>query len=839
MKKRLMSILLTLCMLITMLPTTAWAEETTQDADIYIAGKGWKFEKNDDSTYKAVYYSANGQFMEDIGNWRTNAHLMLTKEGNTITITVKAGTSPYQYTVDVANTNNDKDIRYGIEVGARNTNLVITGERNTILNVSSTNIGSALSSDVGDITIKDGITVNATFSKQYSQNVSGNAISVGSGHNLIISGENTNVVATNESRDSGFPRASATVSLNGGTISISGGATLKATNKYTNSDPAPYIYHSYAIANATISIVDEKSNVAAWVYASREGQALNSTTINATGAIIEAGDASYSKDTLTDVTEIGTQKYVAVSIPETHTISSIVVTGLTRPVKGEAPVNKTNVSITEGMTIEDITWGPALTDGKFAANTAYTAVITYSINSGYVLADDATCPAVADAEVTRWNASDMAANTIEVTFLPTEAEATESPVVIAGTTLLNDTYYTITNGSTVTVSDASNYNAYFDSATRTLKLNNADIRHSFAYEYGGEQDGAIIFKEFENYFIELSGENTISCTNTYAINCHRPDRTLTIKNAAGAENAKLTLTDNWTVICSIGGLKIQADVTMINTKEAGSLMYVNGTFSFDGYNAYASANASGSPLVAYTVPTTGRQDDGYQYLRVTKETLSTGDSHEHTYDDAIWTTDDTNHWHQCTDSNCPNKIGSIKDSAAHNYVNGACTICGKAGGTTEEHHFDTAWSYDSTDHWHKCTDEGCDAVSDKAPHAWVGWRVDEPYGTHQRFCNCGYRDYGHTYHLAYAADGENGHYQYCTTGNCTYKTSTVPHNYDGDTCTICGYTKTGGGEIVPPTPGGTIVIIVPAEEEPAPRPNPSTGALTTVAALTVATITRH
>ena len=199
-----------------------------------------------------------------------------------------------------------------------------------------------------------------------------------------------------------------------------------------------------------------------------------------------------------------------------------------------------------------------------------------------------------------------------------EVARTESPVVIAGTTLRNDTYYTITNGSTVAEGTENNYNAFYDSATKTLKLNNAQISHSFAYEDGGGQDGAIIFKEFENYFIELSGENTISSTNTYAINCHRPDRTLTIKNAAEAENAKLTLTSNWMVICSIGGLNIQSDVTMVNTKRADYLMYVNGTFSYTGYNAYASTEASGSPLEVYNP----ENYSTYKYLRVTKENLA-------------------------------------------------------------------------------------------------------------------------------------------------------------------------------------------------------------------------
>lgn len=405
-----------------------------------------------------------------------------------------------------------------------------------------------------------------------------------------------------------------------------------------------------------------------------------------------------------------------------------------------------------------------------------------------------------------------------------EVTRTNSPVVIDGHTLLNDTYYTI-NGSTVAEGTENNYNAFYDSETKTLKLNNAQISHSFAHEYGDGTDGAIIFKEYKNYCIELSGTNTISSMNTYAIN--GDTNSLTIKNADGAENAKLTLTGNWTAICSTEGLNIQSDVTMVNTKRADHLMYVNGTFSFDGYNAYASVNASGSPLVEYTVPTSGDKDAGYQYLRITKETLETGggSTHQHTYDQSAWKSDATHHWQECTDPNCPDPTKGITNKAPHSFSNGACTVCGYRG-QTEEHHFSTDWTYDETHHWHACTDDGCTAIKDKAPHEWTGWRIDEPSpGMHNRFCNCGYNDYSHHYNLVYAAAGEAGHYQYCTLGNCTFKTSTVPHNYDGDTCTICNYTKSG--EIVPPTPDnpGTIVIIRPAEEEkPAQQPNPSTGA---------------
>lgn len=314
-----------------------------------------------------------------------------------------------------------------------------------------------------------------------------------------------------------------------------------------------------------------------------------------------------------------------------------------------------------------------------------------------------------------------------------------TPVVIAGTPLLNDTYYTITNGSTVVANGSeSNYNAFYDSANKTLKLNNAQISHSFAYEDGGGKDGAIIFTKFENYFIELSGENTISSTNTYAINCHRPDRTLTIKNAAGAENAKLTLTSNWMVICSIGGLNIQSDVTMVNTKEAGYLMYVNDTFSFDGYNAYASVNASGSPLVEYTVPTSGDKDAGYQYLRITKETLETG------------------------------------------------------GGSTHEHVFSTSWESNADYHWHKCTVQGCTEVSDKEAHVYTNTWWKNSNGNHGRTCDkCRHEGEIHEFIKYYDFADETYHVERCGYLNCTYVGRQETHSYDSFGTCKCGYNPNG------------------------------------------------
>lgn len=109
----------------------------------------------------------------------------------------------------------------------------------------------------------------------------------------------------------------------------------------------------------------------------------------------------------------------------TKTITELTVTGLTPPVKGANPVDKNNVTLTEGLTVESITWGPDLTsDGKFAADTSYTAHIKYSVNAGYELAANANCPQVAGANVTRWHQEGMPQDEIEVTFPKTAAGST-------------------------------------------------------------------------------------------------------------------------------------------------------------------------------------------------------------------------------------------------------------------------------------------------------------------------------------------------------------------------------------------------------------------------------
>ena len=179
--------------------------------------------------------------------------------------------------------------------------------------------------------------------------------------------------------------------------------------------------------------------------------------------------------------------------------------------------------------------------------------------------------------------------------------------------------------------------------------------------------------------------------------------------------------------------------------------------------------------------------------------------HEHTYGD--WSKDGTNHWHECTDANCTDKVGSIKDTAAHVYDNDAdtdCNVCGYVRSITPPAHEHTYgdWSKDGTNHWHECTDANCTdkvgSIKDKTEHVY-----DDDADTD---CNvCGYvrsitpPAHEHTYG-DWSKDGTN-HWHECTDANCTDKVGsikdTAAHVYDNDAdtdCNVCGYVRS----ITPP-----------------------------------------
>ena len=141
------------------------------------------------------------------------------------------------------------------------------------------------------------------------------------------------------------------------------------------------------------------------------------------------------------------------------------------------------------------------------------------------------------------------------------------------------------------------------------------------------------------------------------------------------------------------------------------------------------------PTYRLPAPDGGNNDAGAEYTVVAtdnagNETTATVRTyrrhHEHSYGD--WSKDGTSHWHECTDTDCPNREESITDKAAHVYTDDTdttCDVCGYERTVTppsHEHSYGD-WSKDGTSHWHECTDTDCpnreESITDKAAHVYT------------------------------------------------------------------------------------------------------------------------
>ena len=141
------------------------------------------------------------------------------------------------------------------------------------------------------------------------------------------------------------------------------------------------------------------------------------------------------------------------------------------------------------------------------------------------------------------------------------------------------------------------------------------------------------------------------------------------------------------------------------------------------------------PTYRLPAPDGGNNDAGAEYTVVAtdnagNETTATVRTyrrhHEHSYGD--WSKDGTSHWHECTDTDCPNREESITDKAAHVYTDDTDTTCNVCGyertvmPPAHEHSYGD-WSKDGTSHWHECADADCpnreESIKDKAAHVYT------------------------------------------------------------------------------------------------------------------------
>lgn len=252
MKKRLLSALLALALVFVLLPTTALAKVVKSDEDISIAGIDWKFESDSEVGY---FYNGNFTTTEPSGSY-----LKLTKNSNTITVTVYGNVTVSDISVHNNFSTQDK------------INLIITGgNKRSTLTLNCTGIsGAALETfQSGDITIKGGITVNANFSADNTDKYT-DCYGIRASKNLIITGKGTTVNAVNADD-------AAAVKVDGN-ITVSDGAQLKATNKYSKK-VTNYTGNAYAIeCGGQLSISDgDTSNTKVTAKTSKGEKAISGT----------------------------------------------------------------------------------------------------------------------------------------------------------------------------------------------------------------------------------------------------------------------------------------------------------------------------------------------------------------------------------------------------------------------------------------------------------------------------------------------------------------------------------------------------------------------------------
>ena len=251
-------------------------------------------------------------------------------------------------------------------------------------------------------------------------------------------------------------------------------------------------------------------------------------------------------------------------------------------------------------------------------------------------------------------------------------------------------------------------------------------------------NGTLVTLKFEVKSTAAAGNYTIGFLVAEAVN--RNEERVALTTQAGTVSVVVPVTTYTVRFNANGGTGTMADVTGV---PAGAY-----TLPANGFTAPAgkqfkgwATDAAGAVITDTTYNITG---DVILYA------IWEDKPHTHTYS-TEWSTDDANHWHECT-------CGDKKDFAAHADANkdhncdvcgkkmsdhtggtatckdkATCSICGQKYGDLAAHNYKTTWSSDETNHWHECS--VCGDKKDIAAHT-PGAAATET--TPQTCTACGY-----------------------------------------------------------------------------------------------------
>ena len=762
---------------------------------------------------------------------------------------------------------NGKTLKQGKTITGENGGTATVDSKNNTITLKNFNGTAALSFDAtladSTLVLEGTNTLSSIVTTQKGLTISGSgSLTVGSIRvpnntkhtaNLTITGGATVIAGTATSDAKAIDIT--------GNLTVNSGATLTATSKSDNV-PTVQVGGNASFTGSTVTITnnsDRQGKSGEYSYAVSTGLYVGGTldiknAAKVTSTVI-GGNAIYAKGDITisgDSTEVNAQnsayKFSAISTNKTVNISdnSTVKAENLKRHQGD-PTGDTDPST--GKTYNPC---PAIT-GKIANKNSQNKLHIVGFTTSSAGSQNPT-------EGTPLN-RDIAPGSVEpyihhykVTITRgDEVVRTPSPVVIDGHTLLNDTYYTITNGSKVAEGTKDNYNAFYDSETKTLKLNNAKISTT-------TKNAAIkISEDLTLTTITVTGTNELKGNHNHCIESY-DNFTINGTGTLNMTNTNSSSSATSVIHCGPGkSLTIAAEVIIKNEAKPGNLILTvtDNAYSFaEGYNVYASTDVSGSPLEAYDAA----KGSTYKYLRVTKENLAPttptpqtpftiyGIPAQFVDGGMIATTGvtatssnninlpiDRVKWYTFTPVfGSDGRMDSVSDKteATGNFEAGKYYVVEikfvqdlspfkswdmkvsgwsdndvyrqsvtarndieiyfltPASAATHEHNW--AENYDTVYHWKMCTYDGCTAIKDKALHVWNAWHTSNNEQQHSKSCSeCSYSTPPHDIDLAYVSDGEQGHHLYCKHDGCTFVTGTTAHVYaeGSNICTDCGYNK--------------------------------------------------
>ncbi len=263
-------------------------------------------------------------------------------------------------------------------------------------------------------------------------------------------------------------------------------------------------------------------------------------------------------------------------------------------------------------------------------------------------------------------------------------------------------------------------------------------------------NGTLVTLKFEVKSTAAAGNYTIDFLVADAVN--RDEARVALTTQAGTVSVEIPVATYTVRFNANGGTGAMADVTGV---PAGAY-----TLPANGFTAPAgkqfkgwATDAAGAVITDTTYNVTGD---------VTLYAIWEDVPHSHSYN-TEWSTDEANHWHECTcgdkkdvaahvDANndhncdvCGRKTSDHKGGTATCTEKATCSICGQKYGDLAPHNYKTEWSTDETNHWHECS--VCGDKKDVAVHT-PGAEATET--TPQTCTVCGYvikAALGHTHNF--------------------------------------------------------------------------------------------